>query len=160
MQKTFVLFLILALPLLAFGLLILDEEGVLPFSLFARNTQAVVRIADIPIQVAIADTPAERVQGLSGRAQLAENTGLLLVFPNADHHGIWMKDMNFPIDVLWLNGGGRIVDIAHDVGPETFPTVFRPDAPAQYILEVNANFAEIFGIKIGDVVNLGDAVKN
>ncbi|TSC90524.1 MAG: hypothetical protein G01um10142_420 [Parcubacteria group bacterium Gr01-1014_2] len=58
--------------------------------------------------------------------------------------------MNFPIDVIWLDENYRVVDIAHNVRPDSFPEIFEPRAPALYILEVNAGFARRNGIETGD----------
>ena len=65
-----------------------------------------------------------------------------------------MKDMNFPIDVIWLDENYRVVDIAQDVRPDSFPKVFDPQGPAKYILEVNAGFSGRNNIKIGDRLEL------
>lgn len=117
------------------------------------------------IQAELADTPEKRVQGLSGREKLGENEGMLFVFDSSsttsesevvldksDHHGIWMKDMKFAIDIIWLNDDWQIIDIAENITPDTYPQVFRPKEPASYVLEVNADFAAKNKIKIGDAI--------
>ena len=60
-------------------------------------------IGDAKIYIEIAKTTAELTRGLSGRPTLAENSGLFFIFPNSGIHGIWMKDMDFPIDIIWLD---------------------------------------------------------
>ncbi len=102
----------------------------------------------------IADTPEKRIKGLSGREGLDENTGLVFVYDQPGIYGVWMKDMNFPIDVIWLDENYRVADIAEDLRPDSFPEVFKPSAPAKYILEANAGFAEENGLKIGDDLSL------
>ena len=62
--------------------------------------------------------------------------------------------MNFPIDVIWLDKDFEVVDIAQNISPDSFPQVFEPKAPALYILEVNAGWAEHNNLKIGDRVDL------
>lgn len=61
-----------------------------------------------------------------------------------------MKDMKFPIDVIWLDGDYYVIDIAQSVEPNSFPEVFEPSEPALYILEVNAGFAKRYGVEVGD----------
>ncbi|MSR73269.1 DUF192 domain-containing protein [Candidatus Parcubacteria bacterium] len=104
------------------------------------------------INIEVADTYAKRVLGLSRRTSLAENTGLLFIWTEPKDVGIWMKDMNFPIDIVWIDASGKIIDIKQAVSPDTFPTVFYPRTPALYVLELNAGFTEKHNIKIGDMV--------
>lgn len=106
----------------------------------------------VSLKVEIADTPEERVKGLSGRESLDENAGLLFIYDEPGIYGIWMKEMKFPIDAIWLDGNYRVVDIARDVQPDSFPKVFEPSKPAKYILEVNASLAERNSIEIGDLL--------
>jgi uncharacterized membrane protein (UPF0127 family) len=93
-----------------------------------------------------------RVQGLSGRASLPDGEGLLFVFPNLAEHGIWMKDMHFSIDILWISDAREVVHIEHAVAPETYPESFSSPTPARYVLEVPAGTAAIAGIEVGDIV--------
>jgi hypothetical protein len=109
-----------------------------------------VVINGIPVEVLIADTPDERRRGLSGRGELLANQGMLFVFDKSDAYNIWMKDMQFSIDVIWISSGGVVVDIRKDISPETYPEVFGPRTSAQYVLEVPAGFAEKYDISVGD----------
>lgn len=109
-----------------------------------------VTIKGVPIQISVADTPAEREQGLSGRPSLAENEGLLFLFDTPGEYGFWMKEMRFPIDILWFSEEGNVVHIEEQLQPDTYPTVFSPQAPSLYVLEVPAGFVERHQIKIGD----------
>lgn len=103
------------------------------------------------VKVMIADSEDERVKGLSGRRSLAANRGMLFIFDETGNYGIWMKDMRFPIDVIWINGN-EVVDIKADIAPETYPAVFTPQEPAQYVLEVNTGFSAEHGIEKGSSV--------
>ena len=89
-------------------------------------------------EVEIADTPVAQRQGLSGRSHLPVGHGLLFIFDKEGRHGIWMKDMLFPIDIVWLDGNGREVHQEKEVRPDTYPEVFTPPVPARYVLELNA----------------------
>ena len=111
-------------------------------------------LGDHEIAVEIAATGQQRVRGLSGRKDLAPGTGLLFVFPGNDLYGIWMKDMNFAIDIMWISQDLRVVTIAENVAPETFPAVYRPAEPARYVLEMKAGSARALGIAAGTAVTL------
>jgi hypothetical protein len=111
-----------------------------------------LRINNLVLKVEIAATSAQRARGLSGRLQLPPNQGMLFVFPAADYHAFWMKDMHFPLDIIWIDDEQRIVDIAPDLSPDTYPRLFRPRQPARYVLEVQAGTAAKYGLKIGDSV--------
>lgn len=101
------------------------------------------------VDLEIVKTEESRRMGLSGRISLPENSGMLFIFDRPDFYGIWMKDMNFPIDIIWLNENLEVVGLKKNVAPETFPEVFYPDNPAIYVLEINAGLAEKFGLESG-----------
>lgn len=107
-----------------------------------------VWVGDTVIAVEVANTPESRVQGLSGRADLAQGSGLLFDFFAPDYYRIWMKDMNFSIDIVWANDG-RVITVEHDVSPNTFPQNFTSAAPARYVLELPAGYAAMHGIAEG-----------
>lgn len=100
-----------------------------------------ILIGDMPLRVAIADTADERMLGLSGTTGLPESTGLLFIFESDSRPGFWMKDMLFPIDIIWISAKGEVVGIEHDVSPATYPATFRPTEPIRYVLEVPAGFS-------------------
>lgn len=97
----------------------------------------------------IADTDALRKQGLSGREGLKSNEGMFFVFPKDDAYGFWMKDMRFPIDIVWLDDGYRIVDMRERVQPESYPEVFRPNVSARYTVEFPSGFFAKHGLAKG-----------
>jgi uncharacterized protein len=104
------------------------------------------------ITVLVADTEGERQRGLSGRSGLGEGTGLLMKFDTDTSPGIWMKDMNFPIDVLWIDKDWRVVQVTPSIGPESFPAAFYPDQLVRYVLELPAGYADIHNIEAGTTV--------
>lgn len=104
--------------------------------------------------IKIADTDEERALGLSGTKNISNREGLLFVFPTDDVYGFWMKDMNFPIDIVWIDKNMKIVHIEKNLSPESYPKVFTPDAESRYVLEISAGQAEQLKLKIGDIVKL------
>jgi uncharacterized membrane protein (UPF0127 family) len=107
-------------------------------------------IGDAKLKILLSKTGEERTKGLSDKEKLDEGWGMLFVFPEEAKHGIWMKDMNFNIDIIWLDSKFLVVDFAENVEPKTFPKVFKPKQPAKYVLEVNTGFIQNYGIKIDD----------
>jgi len=98
------------------------------------------------------DTQALLEKGLSGRSLLAPDEGMLFVFQKPDKYGFWMKDMNFPIDIIWISPDFRIVSIEKSVSPSTYPTIFSSKEASLYVLEISAGEADKIGAKIGDMV--------
>lgn len=89
----------------------------------------------------VVNTEGSRELGLSGRTSLAPNTAMLFVFDSSDKWGIWMKDMRFNLDIVWLSEQGVVVGLEQDVSPNTYPEAFYPNMPARYVLELPAGFA-------------------
>lgn len=111
-----------------------------------------VLLGETTFKVEIVDTQDKRTLGLSGRESLPDDSGMLFVFENSYFHGFWMKDMNFPIDIIWLDENLKVVHIEKNVQPESFPEVYLPDKPALYVLEINAGEAEKNSIKVGSEI--------
>lgn len=117
------------------------------------NSRTIV-VGPTSLKVKVADSEAERITGLSGRKDLKEDEGMFFEFEKSDKHGIWMKDMNFPLDIIWFDEYGTIVYVAKEVDPKTYPSVFRPTMDTKYVLEVNAGFFDANNLMIGDTVDL------
>ena len=83
-------------------------------------------IGSTVIQVAIADNQQTRRMGLSHLSSIPEDHGLFFVFRESDTHGIWMKDMEFPIDIIWMNEQLQIVGVYRNISPDSYPTSFHP----------------------------------
>ncbi len=102
----------------------------------------------------LARTPQEKGRGLSNRPGLAEGNGMAFVYEAPQTIGIWMKDMRFPLDILWVREG-RIVKIERAAPP------LRPGDPERVysaigdlVLELPSGFTDRMGIRLGDSVKL------
>ena len=110
--------------------------------------------------IELAQTSDTRQLGLGNRKNIDDHAGMLFVFPQSDRHSIWMKDMLFPLDIIWLTpsktreGALTVVDIRTGVLPETYPEAFLPKGDALYVLELSAGSAERAGIGLGSVLTL------
>jgi uncharacterized membrane protein (UPF0127 family) len=106
--------------------------------------------------VEIAQTSAQLQTGLMNRENLQENTGMLFIFKSEDRHSFWMKNMSFPIDIIWINANLKVVDITREAQTcriEPCPA-YTPSAPAKYVLEVPAGFAQKNLIETGQRIAL------
>jgi len=112
-----------------------------------------VTFGQTTVAVEVADTESSREQGLSGRASLMQNSGMLFVFDSPSLSGFWMKDMNFSLDMVFMDVNGKVVTVDQNLSPETYeqnpPQVFYPASPAVYVLEVPAGYAAAHDIVVG-----------
>jgi uncharacterized protein len=115
------------------------------------------------IKVEVVSDSAELGRGLSGRKSIGKNQGMLFDFgyPNT-YPAFWMKDMNFAIDIIWINDN-KIVGIERDVQPglntpDSRLKTYRPPTAIDYVLEVRSGFSDENNISVGDAVDLSDAI--
>lgn len=129
-----------------------DPEFISQFMSSKSFVGTTLTIHNTRISVDVADTTAKRTQGLSGVKALPYGRGLLMVFTEDVSPGIWMKDMNFPIDIVWIDKDWVVREVTPSIGPETYPQAFYPKQPIRYILEVPAGFTDIHNIAPGNIV--------
>ena len=107
------------------------------------------------VEVRIADTFEKRYTGLSETDSLAPDEGMLFVHDEEGKHGYVMRGMDFPIDIVFVDGDGTVVDIFHaSVDGENAP--YR--ATAKYVLEVNRGWTNRTGLSAGDTVEIPNGV--
>lgn len=109
-----------------------------------------LRLGDGVFLAKVAKTPEAREKGLSGTPSLRENEGMLFVHDSDGKWGIWMKDMNYPIDIIWLDKDKKVVYIVKNAPPESYPfESFTPKQEARYVVEVAAGTVGRKAISIG-----------
>jgi uncharacterized membrane protein (UPF0127 family) len=111
-------------------------------------------IGNTEVNASVAKTWTERITGLSNTPYLPEEVVKLFVFDSSAFHSIWMKDMNYAIDIIWVDEESKIVYIKNDATPESYPESFVSEVPARYVIETKAGFAGKNAIKVGDTVIL------
>jgi len=106
------------------------------------------------VSVEIASSDEKKAAGLMYREKLEENSGMLFVFGYENNYSFWMKNMNFAIDMVWVDSSFRIVDITHTAQPcrEEKCGMYSPNRRAKYVIEVNSGFAEANGVETGQRV--------
>ncbi|MDE1844515.1 MAG: DUF192 domain-containing protein [Thaumarchaeota archaeon] len=108
-----------------------------------------VKIGGVLLDVEIANTPQRQIKGLQYHAQLSYGQGMLFSFAQPQVISIWMKDMQFPIDIIWFDRSGNVLHVEKNVAPCTEDpcTIYGQSiTQAQYVLEVASGFADKFGI--------------
>lgn len=78
----------------------------------------------------------DQQHGLSDRASIPRDHGMLFDFGDEGQRCIWMKDMHFPLDIIWADGDKKVTLVQRNVSPSTYPTAYCSDA--RYVVEVNA----------------------
>lgn len=118
---------------------------------FGQLPQTVLTINQHQFTVEVARSDAQLQKGLSGRAHLAANEGMLFVFETDDTWAMWMKDMRMPLDILWLDAQKQVVHIEASVQPGSYPHRYTPPTLARYVLELPAGTTAAKNISVGSV---------
>ncbi len=101
------------------------------------------------LRVIVVKTPATRERGLSGYTSLPNDQGMLFIFPRTGKIDFWMRDMNFPIDLVWINKDKKIVGVTKNMSPESYPKTFSSPGDVQFVIEVNVGVADTLGLVTG-----------
>ena len=133
--------------LIVFLVLVISAAGYT----ITRPKDTRIQLSGILLTVELATTPDAQRQGLSNRASLQADHGMLFVFDHEDYWGFWMIQMNFPLDIIWFNADRQVVFIEQNLQPcsPQYCPVNTPSTKALYVLEVNADFVAIHGISLG-----------
>jgi len=136
--------------------------GVIVIILFSSggflSKSATASFGSQKVTLEVVDTQQSREKGLSGRALLKENQGMLFLFDEPAIPVFWMKGMKFPIDIIFLNNN-KIVTIYKDApAPKTTtetPTIYyQPSYPSNKVIELKAGASDKYKLKVGDIVKL------
>ncbi len=127
-----------------------------PQSLSLGQTLPISAIATIsgkPIELEVARTPQEQATGLMHRPSLPDNRGMLFPFNPPLTVSFWMKNVQIPLDMIFLRQG-KVLFIAADVPPcrsEPCP-VYGPNVPIDQVIELRGGRAKELGIQVGDAI--------
>ena len=122
---------------------------------FSYAHATVITPKGVSIPVEVSDTPEKRSLGLGKRDKLEKGWGMLFVFEKRIPHSFWMKNMRFPIDIIWLDNQ-RIVELAENVPPPQegeSPKVMEPRLPSNFVLEIESGRARALGLKVGQMLS-------
>jgi hypothetical protein len=105
--------------------------------------------------VEVVSTPETMSQGLSGRTFLAPRQGMLFIFSDTNVHNMWMPNMYFPLDIVWLDENKTIVKIEENLAPcsdNKNCNIYSSVYPTKYAIELNAFDASRIGLNVGLVL--------
>lgn len=102
-------------------------------------------------EVELADEPEERRVGLMHRLEMSPAAGMLFDFGQNQPVSMWMRNTYVPLDMLFIDEQGQIVNIGHDTVPHS-EEIVASDGPVRFVLEVSAGTSRLLGIKPGDIV--------
>lgn len=141
-RQAFFIYLIslIALAVVFFSFLLINK-------LYWKSSSVIVDNKIIDVQLAL--TGSQQAIGLSNHKNLCLECGMLFVFPQKEIKKFWMKDMDFPIDIIWLNDN-KVVGITSNLpvpknGEQ--PVTATSTGPVNYVLELNAGMADYYGFK-------------
>src|SRR5574343_264481 len=118
-----------------------------------QNNEYYLTLNDENINILVSDTPESRVNGLSNRKSLDQNTIMLFVFDIPGIYRMWMKEMYFPLDIIWLDEGLNIIHIEENISPNTYPKIYSSESKSLYVIEANSGFSKRFDLKVGNKIN-------
>ncbi len=151
-MKNKILIVILVIAVLAAAFLIFNQQKIRKEDLL-EITLVNSAGKEIKIFAETADNETELTKGLSGREKIPEDRGMLFIFPQEGILTFWMKDMKFPLDMIFLDSQFVIVDINENAQPcKTIQNckIYFSKKPAKYVLEVNAGIVKKNNLKTGD----------
>jgi len=104
--------------------------------------------------ILVADDADKRELGLGLLDNLNDYDGMLFVFEKSGIYPFWMKGMQFPIDIFWLDEKGVIVHMEKNAHPDDFPQKYTLDADSRYVLELAGGSGDKYGLNIGEKIDL------
>lgn len=131
-----------------------EQSTIPPATVPGVMERRTVQVGKTSIAVEIAKTPQDQEKGLSGRASLPADGGMVFVFEQKIIPAFWMKDMQIPLDFIWVDDT-KVVDLTENVPPAKGTenlSLYQPKVPVNNSIEVNAGFIKKHGIVIGDTV--------
>jgi len=158
MKKVLLLF---ALLLIIIGGLVLVQNYLKEGGVSFFKKTSIITINNQSFKVAVADSQRKWEIGLSETKSLQKDQGMIFLFDKSDYYSFWMKNMKFPIDIIYINND-TIVTIKNNVQlikDKENPIIYSSTQPANKVLEIQAGLSEKYNFRKGDKVqyeNLGN----
>lgn len=125
------------------------------FPFFQPKSQ--ITIDHHTFSVTVAKSETEKTRGLSGKQSLLQNQGMLFVFSTPGYYSFWMKEMKFPLDIIYIRKDTIVTILQHVPAPapqteiSNLP-IYKPTLPADTVLEINAGLSNSYHFHTGDTV--------
>lgn len=146
------IFLSVVFAIVAIFFLLMIAKQLDQFSKYDVNKKQHIELAGITLAVDVVNTKSGKEQGLSGRKSILNDEGMLFYFSSPSVNNFWMKDMNFPLDIIWISQENRVIHIEKNLLPGSYPQTFGPNENSKYVLEVNGGFSTKNNLNVGDEV--------
>jgi uncharacterized membrane protein (UPF0127 family) len=142
------------IPALILTILIVLIIALLTINYFLPKTPS-AEINGHVFSLYLAQTSQEQSLGLAKYNSIAKNQGMIFLFNKSDYYSFWMKDMKFPIDIIFISGN-KVVDVFQKVPvwPNENLPVYTTKTKADKVLEINAGLANKYGIEIGSEIKI------
>jgi uncharacterized protein len=156
-NKFIIIFFVLAI---LFFVVYHRERGPAPRdNIFLKNNNPTVIVNNYIFNTEVVKFPEDVKRGLSGRANLADNEAMLFVFSEKGERTFWMKDMNFNIDLLWIDDDQIVAfeqNMQHfDNPPADYDLpVYNSPQEVDKVLEIQSGLVDELNIKIGDIIKI------
>lgn len=149
---------IFGILLLAFGIFITLFGIYFVGNIANPNNKLNIKIGEKNYLLDVAKTSEEQEKGLAKFESIEDNQGMLFIFDTPGRWSIWMKDMKFNIDIIFLDENKKVVSIFKNVKSEIHENIFNyrkyiPDYDSKYVIELKEGEIENNKIKLGDIIN-------
>lgn len=150
----FIIVFILFIGFIAFQFIKINNNG---GTTGTNVSKPYITIENTTFKLELAKTIPEQNKGLSNRKSLAANRGMLFLFPEKGFYSFWMKDMEFPLDIIFISGDTVVTIVENAPAPKSMTDnlpLYNPEVPVDKVLEVNAGTVKKYGIVKGDKVTI------
>ena len=146
MKKLIIVYVVLIVAVILLAIFKVGGNFSIPF---LQKSEAVIN--GTKINLIVARSEKDKIKGLSERKSLPSGEGMLFIFNKPDRYPFWMKGMLFPIDIIYLANNSVVYIVENAPAPGQAPnlTIYKPDQPANYVLELNSGMVGKLGIKKG-----------
>lgn len=156
MKTRFIVGIVAAIIIVFLGVIfvnIVSNNLQLPF--FSSQPPATVTISGHTFHAKIARSEKEKEIGLSNTLSLPQDQGMLFVFSKPDYYAFWMRNMHYPLDIIYI-ANKKIISIAENASTPSNPTqslpVYKPSVPADTVLEISGGLSTKYHFAPGDSV--------
>lgn len=121
--------------------------------IFNDHERRGVKVGKVKYNLYISDTESKRMQGLSGVVSMPKNQGMLFIFEEPNTYGFWMKDMKFPLDMIFIREN-KVVDLKENILESSFPQIYYPATAVDAVIELHTGQIQRTNIRIGDSIKV------
>lgn len=157
MKVRLILGIIVVIVVILLGILFVNFIGNNFHFPFFSQPKPTATINGHTFHVTVVSTEKDKEMGLSNTTSLPKDEGMLFSFTKADYYGFWMRNMKYPLDIIYI-ANKKIVSIASNVSNPNNPSqplpVYKPSQPADTVLEINGGLSTTYHFSAGDTVTI------